>query len=457
MRPDPSHKSARTAAAEALARFDPRRERIDTEALLADTLEKQRATDLVSAVIRNLAAIDHTITAFSGCPVQRITGDLLAILRVAACELIYRPQTPDYSILSEAVQAAKQSRGPRQAAFVNAVGRRIQRHIVSRQGPLEPAAARCTLPQTPDSGCRFDTDILPDPDEEPAAYLSAAFSLPVWLVRDWLACLGPDHARRICEASNRNPGLYIRPNALRTTPDNLLQTMIMAGIDGQITPDGRLIRLHSPHAVADLPGYADGLFSVQDPAAARAVALLAPQGGWTILDPCAAPGTKTTQLAEAAGDKARIIASDINAGRLQRVRENAERLGLGSVETVAHADLPAAIDAAGPIDAVLLDVPCSNTGVLARRVEVRHRITAGAVGQLAAGQRRLLETYAAALKPGGRLCYSTCSIQTCENRAVIDAFLKQHDEFELVGEELLLPAAGPFDHDGAYATILLRR
>jgi len=454
---DPSHKSARTAATEALARFDPRRERIDAEALLADTLEKQRATDLVSAAVRNLAAIDHVIERFSGRPVKRITGELLAILRVAACELIYRPQTPDYSILNEAVQAAKQSRGPRQADFVNAVGRRIQRHIIARQVPLEPAVARCTLPQTPDSGCRFDTDILPDPDGEPAAYLSAAFSLPLWLVQDWLICFGPDQARRICEASNRSPSLYIRPNILRTTPDSILQKMAAAGIDCQAAADGRLIRLHSPHAVTDLPGYADGLFSVQDPAAARAVALLAPQGGWTILDPCAAPGTKTAQLAEAVGDKARIIASDISAGRLQRVRQSAERLGLASIQTVAHADLPAAITAAGPIDAVLLDVPCSNTGVLARRIEVRHRVTASAVGQLAAGQRRLLETYAAVLRPGGRLCYSTCSIQSCENRAVIDAFLSQHDDFELIGEEPLLPAAGPLDHDGAYVAVLQRR
>ncbi len=460
MKPDPTLKTARQVAADILSNFQPGRTRIDTETLLAGTPEKQRATDLVSTTIRNLTALDHVITVFSGRPIERISPDLLAILRVATCELVYRPLAPDYSILSEAVQYAKsrtRRAAVKQGNFVNAILRQIQRHITDRQAPLDPAVIRSMLPQNPETGCRFDTNILPSFDTDPAAYLNTTFSLPLWLIQDWLNEFGPQQTRDICMASNRTPSLYIRPNTLRTTRDDLLRKMTEADIDCEPVPDCPLIRLASPHTIPTLPGFHEGLFSVQDLTATRAVTMLDPEPGWTILDPCAAPGTKTTQLAEATGDKACIIASDIDSERLKLVRQNANRLSLGSIRTVGHQDLNAEIARSGPVDAILLDVPCSNTGVLSKRIEARHRVTAKALTQLARTQLQLLETWAPALKPGGRLCYSTCSIHTTENRSVIDTFLERHNDFELIRDDRILPSVGPFDHDGAYIAILQRK
>jgi 16S rRNA (cytosine967-C5)-methyltransferase len=208
----------------------------------------------------------------------------------------------------------------------------------------------------------------------------------------------------------------------------------------------------SPQSVAKLPGFVEGLFTVQDPSASNAAALLDPQPGWMILDLCAAPGTKTTQLAELTQDAAQIIATDIDASRLTRVHENLTRLGVGSVTVIRYCEVAQKTPAG--YDAILLDVPCSNTGVLAKRVEARFRLGQSPAQELVRTQRALLEKAATLLKPGGRICYSTCSVQRAENSDLIRSFLKANRQFELVAEELLLPKATGFDHDGAYAAIL---
>jgi 16S rRNA (cytosine967-C5)-methyltransferase len=183
---------------------------------------------------------------------------------------------------------------------------------------------------------------------------------------------------------------------------------------------------------------------------------LNPQRDWAILDLCAAPGTKTTQLAEATGDAARIIATDNDGRRLDMVKENITRLGINSVRIIPYEDLKSVAAEVGSFDAVLLDVPCSNTGVLARRVEARYRISPEAIGELAVIQAELLRTSAGMVKSHGKICYSTCSIQKEENSELVRSFLKDNPGFELESEELTFPSAEGFDHDGGYAAILVK-
>ncbi|GAH41673.1 unnamed protein product, partial [marine sediment metagenome] len=312
-----------------------------------------------------------------------------------------------------------------------------------------------TLPQTLLTGCKFDSDILPDPKVTPADYLSTAFSLPKWLVSDWLGEFGPEKTRQICFASNRRPGIYVRPNKLKTTTQEIAERFRQAEVDFDVLPDESMIRIKAARAVTDLPGFAKGLFTIQDMTASRAVGILKPQPGWTILDLCAAPGTKTTQLAELTGDSAKIIATDIDDERLEMVKDNIARLGINSVNVVAYENLKKVAAQIGPFDAVLLDVPCSNTGVLARRIEARYRIKPKTITELAKIQCELLETAAAMIKPQGKICYSTCSIQRAENSQLVRRFLQNHD-FELESEVLILPSAKGFDHDGGYAAIISR-
>lgn len=482
-------------AAQTLRRFDPARDYAGTilDPLLSQTDERQRATDLVYGTIRHHLAIDAVIGRFSGRRPDRIAPPLLSIIRIGIYELAYSPAAPTYSIVNEAVNNAGKAGGKKQTGFVNAVLREIVRHIANREAPLAAAGPRRTLVRDAEAGCEFDADFLPDPATSAAEYLNTCFSLPLWLVRDWLDTFGPDQTRRICLASNRRPSLYIRINPLRTTAPDLLARFEQAGIKAEPVPaspnedltaedaevrggneselittdpplrpsassavkdvnQSEMLRVTGPQSVAQLPGFGEGLFTVQDLSASQAVQALQPQPGWTILDLCAAPGTKTTQIAELTGDAATILATDIDPERLRRVQENVTRLGLRSVTIVSHAEIERG--AVGPFDAILLDVPCSNTGVLARRIEARYRLRPEAVRDLAVTQRSLLQKAVTLLKPSGRICYSTCSIQKSEDQDTIRDFLASHPQFHLAHERLLLPSADTPDHDGGYCAVL---
>jgi 16S rRNA (cytosine967-C5)-methyltransferase len=188
------------------------------------------------------------------------------------------------------------------------------------------------------------------------------------------------------------------------------------------------------------------------------VRVLKPQPAWRILDLCAAPGTKTTQLAEATGGKAKITATDIDAGRLEKVKENIARLGLADCVTVIeYNDLDECVEQIGGFDCVLVDAPCSNTGVLARRPEVRHRIAKSDVVKLAKTQMSLLSKAVAMLKPKGVICYSTCSIQPEEDGLLVRGFIKENPSFKIESEKLILPSAEMFDRDGSYTAIIARQ
>jgi 16S rRNA (cytosine967-C5)-methyltransferase len=448
--------TARAVAVSVLTQADPKKG--DVVETLADflrrTKEPQRATDIVFGILKNNCLIDNLIEKVSAVPVGRISGKILNILRVGVYELVYCPQAAEYAIVDEAVDYSKRVAGAKQAGFVNAVLRQMLRHISGRQKILDQTPPRNTLPQTPDTGCEFDLEILPDRDESPCEYLACAFSLPDWLVQSWLDEYGREQTEKICFASNRRPSVYLRPNLLKTTAGELAEKLRAADVECEIEPESQMIKLTSPKAITALPGFDEGLFVVQDLASSQVVRALKPQPGWEILDLCAAPGTKTTQSAEATGGRAKIVATDIDSGRLKKVKENIARLGLaGCITTVKYND----VEKQGGFDCVLVDAPCSNTGVLARRPEVRHRVTKSDVKKLAKTQMILLSKAAGMLKPKGIICYSTCSIQPEEDGLLVRGFIKENPGFELESERLILPSAEMFDRDGSYTAIIARQ
>ena len=422
--------------------------------LLPQTTEPQRATDLVFGTLRNRSAIDMVISKLADCPTERIPKKILNLLRIAAYELIYCPQTPPHAIVNEAVENTKTIAGKKQTAFVNAVLRQISRNIKNRQVPLEKTSPQQTLPQTIGFGCEFDTPLLPDPRERPADYFSNAFSLPKWLIEGWLDEFGLEKTRQICFASNRKPSIYLRPNPLKTTTENLAENLSRQNIDFEISDDQSMINIKSPRTIDRLPGFKEGLFSIQDITASQAIKALQLQPTQTILDLCAAPGTKTTQLAELTGDNADIIATDIDPDRLEKVRENVQRLGLKSVTIIEYKEFKQNKPKIRPFDCILLDVPCSNTGTLAKRLEVRYRINQKAIESLTKTQTDLLQFATRIIKQNGKICYSTCSIQNSENASLIKNFLSQNPQLKLKYEQLTLPSAQKPDRDGGYIAIL---
>jgi 16S rRNA (cytosine967-C5)-methyltransferase len=198
--------------------------------------------------------------------------------------------------------------------------------------------------------------------------------------------------------------------------------------------------------VRDLPGYAEGWFSVQDESAMLVASTVAPEAGMSVLDLCAAPGGKATHLAEIMGDRGRVLACDSDGERLHTVTTLADRLGLTTVKTQA---VNRALDGApaGPFDAVLADVPCSNTGVLGRRPETRDRLRPGDLPELAALQERLLRVAADRVRPGGVVVYSTCSIEPEENGGVVRRVLGARTDLRLESEDEAVPGRPA---DGGY-------
>lgn len=419
---------------------------------------KNRAgiVDIVLGAIRNSAFIDNLITKTSIQPKSSIPEKIFNCLRIAVYEIIFSNQ-PSYAVVNEAVNLAKKNLSKKSAGFVNAVLRKICAHIKNKAADLKNADPQKTLPLTPQIGCEFDIVLLPDPDRSKAEYLSTAFSLPFWLIEHWLTQFEEKKIIDICFASNRRPAIYARPNNLKLTAEKLFEILKNENIDCDLVKKYKMVRLNKPGNIAELKTFKEGLFTIQDITSSSVVPLLSPQPGWKIFDICSAPGTKTTQIAELTGDKGLIIATDKDTARLSKLDENIQRLGITSIKTMDYETFIKDSSCQSSADAVLLDVPCSNTGVLARRPEVRHRITFAKVGELAQIQKQLLILAASLVKSGGRICYSTCSILSQENNEVINAFIKQQPDFSLEKENLVLPSAGTYDFDGGYAAILLKK
>ncbi len=454
--------TARRVALGVLGQFNP--DRYDSRQILHRMIDrtdqKAHATDLVFGVIRNRNAVDMIIARSAGVPIDRIAGRIVNILRIGVYELIYVPTTADYAIVNEAVNLAHVVAGKKQSGFVNAVLRNITRAITQRAAPLKTAPAQNTLPHSPTHGCRFDMPVLPNPQTDPAAWLAEAFSLPQWLTGEWLDDFGFEKSKRICFASNRRPGLYIQPNTLKTSIQSLAKKFAGADIEFEIAADETMFKFRAHEAITSAPGFSEGLFIVQDPTAAGVAGKLSPQPGWNILDLCAAPGGKAVGMAQLMSDRGTIVASDIDLERLKMVRDNCTRLGITIIQSVAWDKLSEAIGQVRRWDAVVVDVPCSNTGVMARRPEVRFRITPRAIQSLVETQRQLLDRAAGIVSPGGKICYSTCSIQRAENADLVKTFLKDHPNFKLDCEKLTLPfvsADQSFDYDGGFTAILTRR
>lgn len=423
--------------------------------LLSHTDRSSQATDIVFGVIRNRATIDHILKKCSALDSDRVKPSQWSLLRIGVYELVYAPKTAEYAILNEAVQLARQAGSKKGAGFINAVLRNVQRAIENRRSSLDEKHLCRIVPQTPGFGCLFKDDIMPDPDKEAAAYFRVAFSLPQPLIQGWLKAYGVEKTSAICFASNRRPSVVLQPNVLRTTMSDLLEKLQEEGLSCEGLDD--MIRIQETGKINTVRAYLNGLFFVQDITAANAIKALSPKPDWTVLDICAAPGGKCMALAIHMQDKGMILASDVDTKRLSKVRENTKRMGLECIEIVPASRLDQAVQKQKRLDAIVLDVPCSNTGVLARRVEARWRWSPDATENLCKIQQELLQKAARLARDRTKILYSTCSIQPEENSEQVQVFLSQHKQFTLLAEKLSLPSIktpDTFDHDGGYAAVL---
>lgn len=384
--------------------------------------------EMVYGVVRWFRALD---AVREGVAPRKPPPLLHALVLVGLYQVLRLDHVEPFAAVHETVEAAKEAGGRRAGNFVNAVLRRVA---------ADPAGFRRALAAEP-----------------PAVRLSH----PDVLVDRWTRAYGAPAAEALCAWDNDPPRVVLRVDVTRVALEDVRARLRERRVETTIhpaRPDECLV-LETGAPVHRLPGFEQGWFAVQDPSTLAAVDLLAPQPGERILDACAAPGGKTMAIAQRMRGTGLLLALDQDAARLRAVEENARRLGYAPWLRIAAADLAAGAPplreaTPGSFDGALLDVPCTNTGVLRRRPDARWRFTDERLRDAAAQQARILDAAAPYVRPGGRLVYSTCSLEPEENGDQVRAWLARHPDFRLDRETSLVPPGSRTD--GAYAARLLR-
>lgn len=359
--------------------------------MLPEGRDRAFVQDLAYTTIRRLRPLRKTLGALMR---QWPKGELEALLYVGAAQVLYMPDVPDFAAVSATVDAAKMCENRSVAKVVNGV----LRNLVRRRAEFEKAIAESPLEERE--------------------------SFPTALVRRWEARFGTDGAARLCAWHNEPAETFLARR------------------------DGSFTKLERGCRVEDVEGYAEGAFIVQDPGTRLAIELLDPKSGERVLDACAAPGGKTVQIAWRGAD---VTACEVNPKRRRRLEQNLARLKL-DVRVIP--ELPAIGEGAQLFQKILVDAPCSNTGVLRRRPDARWNWSEGKLAALVKLQAEILDACALRVEPGGVLVYSTCSNEPEENMAQVEAFLARHPDFSLAESRESVPYES--GTDGAFAAKLVR-
>ncbi|MGH7353933.1 MAG: 16S rRNA (cytosine(967)-C(5))-methyltransferase RsmB, partial [Candidatus Rokuibacteriota bacterium] len=393
-------------------------ERVETDGAFADLalaaeLDRRRAptrdaalaTELVYGTLRWQRYLDWVLQPHASRALARLDPRVRALLRMAAYQIVFLARVPAFAAVNDAVTLARGAPGT--AGFVNAVLRSF-----TRRGARERE---------------------PRPPRDPLEALATRASFPTWLAGRWVDRYGLDDAETLMRALNERAPLTLRANTLRLTREQLAARLAAEhGLTTRPTPwapEGLVVeRGGSPETWRP---FAEGDCVVQDEASMLIARLLEPRPGGTVADVCAAPGTKTTHLAALMEDRGRVLALEPEPARLGLVREAARRLGIASIEAHEGAVETLAPRFAAACDAVLVDAPCTNLGVVRRNPDVKWRRSAADLVTAAARQRSVLAAAATMVRPGGWLVYATCSLEPEENDAVVGAFLGERSDFGL--------------------------
>jgi 16S rRNA (cytosine967-C5)-methyltransferase len=372
--------------------------------------ERDRAlcTEIVYGTVQRLRTIDLFIRPFSKRKLSDLNIPVLTILRMTIYQLAFLDKIPGYAAIHEAVELAKVHE-PKASGFVNGVLRSFVRSGKDTRNRIEELEKQA---------------------HSWAEKAGIRYSFPTWLVKKFEAQYGRSRTESILNSSNQRSHLSVRANVLQTSADEVVEKLAeqyagdIAAISA-LTPYG--VRLKRGLNVEELPLYRAGLVTVQDEGAMLVAPLLKPKEHLRILDMCAAPGTKSTHIAEMQGDKGRVVACDIHVHKLKLIRLAKERLSLSSIETkLADGRMLAEMeDMKETFDAVLLDAPCSGFGVLRHRPDIRYKRTEKDVRSLAKLQYELLTTAVQMVRKGGIIVYSTCTVLEEENEKLLDAFVRE--------------------------------
>ena len=408
--------------------------KVPVESLLGNALKDAKLNpndsnlcrELVSGCVRWRRLLDWLINRHTKKPKQKPI--IQEILRLGLYQIFFLNRIPEHAIVNESVILAKVNNHTRQSGFINALMRRFLKEK--------------------ESVFKIISHLQ---DEQPALGLSH----PDWLFEKWEQQWGREKAIRLLEWNNQPAPTYARLNQLNKETEILIERWESEKVeaipfDCDWARKGTIYQLRKHPKIETLQSFRDGLFYIQDPSTLLSINFLKPQSGQKILDLCAAPGGKTSLIADQINNHGEITSTDIHKSRLALIQENCKRLNITCVKVGLAEEI--LTNKENFFDRVLVDAPCTNSGVIRRRLDSRWRMNLNMKKSLAETQFKLLEKASYLTKPDGLIVYSTCSIEPEENELIVNQFLKKHPEWELECDRTLHPVE---DHtDGAYSARL---
>jgi 16S rRNA (cytosine967-C5)-methyltransferase len=379
------------------------------------SLDRAFLTELTYGALRWRGRLDWIIRHFANIPLEKIESAMLNTLRLGLYQIFFLTKTPASAAVNESVELAKKIRGKGGGGFVNAILRSAIRE-------------KETIP-------------YPDERQDPALHVAITQSHPLWLVQRWIEELGVEETLKVCSANNRIPTLTLRTNTLKIKREDLIEKLEEKGFTSVPTPfsdDGILLKDGPP--TSELPFLKEGLFVIQDEASQLITLILDPRRGEKILDACAAPGGKTTHIAQRMENLGEIYAFDLRQEKLKQIEEGCKRLGIKIVRTkIGNAVNSLQAPEEFKFDRVLADAPCSGFGTLRRNPDLKWRKDKEDIERLSKLQLSILKNLSGYVSERGLLVYSTCTVFHEENEDVVERFLSEHRAFKLDSLAEVLP------------------
>lgn len=361
------------------------------------------ATEMVMGVLRNKIYLDFIIRSYSKIRLKKLSDYVLQILRCGVYQLVKMDKIPPSAACNEAVKLAKKYAHSAAGGYVNGVMRTVSRNL----------------------------DNLPKPKGTAAEVMSIKYSCPLWLVEKLVNQSGKETTEDILSDSIKPHPTMLRVNRLKTTADELLEILNAEGINAvKDTETENCLRVSGAIDINKSSAYKDGLYTLQNINSIRAAALVNPKSGDTVMDLCAAPGGKTTYLAEMMENKGKVYAFDLHKHKIDLINNSAKRLGIDIIKAENKDTSKLMEEFSGIADCVLADVPCSGIGVIHKKPDIKYNRTESDIEELVKIQKNILNAAAVYVKDGGSIVYSTCTILEEENQNQIKEFLENHKDFK---------------------------
>ena len=374
-----------------------------------DARDSALATQLFYGVLEKRLRLDYAIARFSKLPLAKLDAQVLEILRIAVYQILFLEKIPKSAAVNEAVNLAKAGKAVKASGFINGILRSLLR----------------SEPKT----------LLPDAEKDSLHYQSVFYSCPEWLISLWISSYGEVCLAGLLESTLVRAPVFLRVNTQKISVEKFLQLLEEHDVKADyITGIPGAVRLENAGSVAALPGFEEGLFHVQDLSSQICCLLAKPKPGSRVIDVCSAPGGKAFTLAEWMEDRGALLAFDKYKGKVGLIRSGAQRLGLSCIQASVR-DALEGKEPLEPADTVLCDAPCSGLGILRRKPEIRYKDQAS-LDSLPDLQYRILYQSSQLCRPGGKLFYSTCTLNPAENGEVAGRFLQENKEFEPLPLEL---------------------